>query len=92
MAPDHYLDDLSFFEGKLLFCSIRIWGHGEGVVVKQSHKDAGRELLGTRVSFRFVIEVWRKAVSPGVLIWSMQGTEHGGYVTPVEQFGGAAHT
>lgn len=72
-----YLDDLSFFEGKLLFSSVWVWGHGQWVIVKQSHKDTGWELLSTRVSFGLIIEVWRKMVSPGVFIWSGQGTAQG---------------
>lgn len=62
-----HLDDLAFFKGELLLCSIWVWGHGERVVVKESHKDPGRELFGTRVSFRLFIEVWRKAVSPVIV-------------------------
>ena len=47
--PCPHLDDLPFFKGKLLFCSVWVRGHGKGVVVKKGHKDAGWELFRPRV-------------------------------------------
>lgn len=73
--PGAHLDDLSFLKGKLFFSSIWIRGHGEGVIVKQRHKDPGRELFGTWVSLRLFIEVWRKAVPLAVLVWEQGGTK-----------------
>ena len=71
--PCPHLDDLPFFKGKLLFRSIWVWGHGEGVVVKKSHKDPGWELFRPRVRLWLFIEVWRKPVPPTVLIWERVG-------------------
>lgn len=43
-----HLDDLALFERQLLVSRVRVWGHGEGVIVKQSHKYT-RQVLRVRL-------------------------------------------
>lgn len=53
-----HLYDLALFEGKLLYCGVRVRGHGLGVVVKQSYKNP-RQVVRLRL-----LEVVRRASIP----------------------------
>lgn len=82
-----HLDDLPLLEGQLLLGSIRVRGHGEGVVVEQSHEDAGREVLNPRVRLWTLVEVWGEQVPPTGAIWG-PGSSWSAYPDPLQ----ARHT
>lgn len=49
----YHLDDLAFLERQLLISSVGIRRHGQGVIVKESHKHTGHLLrLGLLVVIR----------------------------------------
>lgn len=70
MLPSHpYLDDLPFLERQLLNSRVRVGGHGERVVIKQSHKYP-RVVLQLRL-----IVVWRAAAASTVTICNERQTQ-----------------
>lgn len=58
------LYDLALLEGKLLYSSIGVRRHWQGVVVKHGHKDSGQVL------WLWLIVVWRPPVTSSITIWN----------------------
>lgn len=58
------LYDLALLEGKLLYSSIRVRRHWQGVIVKHGHKDSGQVLW-----LRLIV-VWRPPVTSSITIWN----------------------
>lgn len=68
LAFRSHLNYLSFFKWQLFFCSIRIGGHGQWIVVKESNKYSSRNVLCARICLWFFINIWRKTVPAAVAI------------------------